>query len=232
MCCFDSGGGLRSRSVGPFVLTGVLGVPAPSPRLLAQWQREASEDLNLEPGDVEALSLPRARRHWTDYKSCVQAVSAWAGALGLPGVLDAGEVALMACRGARYHHDAAQYGDAAFCNLFLSEDAGLDVHFPLTGQRLPLVRGTVLLFDTGQPHAVIPRGSSGFDAADFPDGQDRTQFFLTWELLLEGSPVAPALGIAFDIDPVGCVDAGEPQLRLNGEAVGLCPDSGRWQRAF
>lgn len=230
VCWFSGGGSLRSRSVGPVVLAGVVDVPPPPSQLLSQWQREASVELELEPGDVEPLSLPRARRHWPDYKLCVQAVSAWACTLGLPGVLDAGEVALMACRGARYHHDAVQYGDAAFCNLFLGEDAGLDVHFPLTGQRIPLVRGTVLLFDTGQPHAVILRGSSGFDAADFPHGPDWTQFFLTWELPLEASPVAAALGIAFDVDPVDCADSAEPQIRLNGEAVGLCPASGGWQR--
>ena len=74
-------------------------------------------------------------------------------ALGLPPLADC-ELALMACRGARYHHDGAQYGGAAFANLFLSEDRGLDLHLPLTGQRIPLTRGTAVGFDTGQPHAV------------------------------------------------------------------------------
>ena len=51
--------------------------------------------------------------------------------------LAASDVALMACRGAKYHHDGA----AAFCNLFLSEDRGLDLHFPATGQRIRCAGG-------------------------------------------------------------------------------------------
>ncbi len=65
---------------------------------------------------------------------CVQAVSDWTRApAGVPAVLAASDVALMACRGARYHHDGAQYGGMAFCNLFLSDDKGLDLHFPAIG---------------------------------------------------------------------------------------------------
>lgn len=32
-----------------------------------------------------------------------------------------------------------------------------------------------MIFDTGQPHAVIRRGSSGFDVADFAPGIDGTR---------------------------------------------------------
>ncbi len=64
-------------------------------------------------------------------------------------------IALMVCRGAKYHHDGTQYGDKAFCNLFLSDDKSLDLHFPATGHRIPLQRGTVVVFDTGQPLQVF-----------------------------------------------------------------------------
>jgi hypothetical protein len=134
----------------------------------------------------------------------------------------------MACRGARYHHDAEQYGGAAFCNLFLSEDKGLDVHFPSTGLRIPLVRGTVLVFDTGQPHAVIQRHRAGFDLADFSSGQDCTQLFLTWELPIENDPVARALGITFDINPSTAFLLEEEQVWLNGQRASVHPDSGQW----
>jgi hypothetical protein len=158
----------------------------------------------------------------------VQAAADWTRSLGLHEVLDASDVALMACRGARYHHDGAQYGGAAFCNLFLSEDRGLDLHFPSTGHRIPLVRGTVVIFDTGQPHAVIDRSGAGFDAADFAPGRDCTQVFLTWELPIENAHVARALGIAFDIGPGHALQTGEGQVWLNGEPASLCPNSGRW----
>lgn len=219
---------LRSRSVSGIVLSGLVDVPAPPARLLADWQRETSLRLGLEPGDVETLPLPRARMRWPDYGNCVQAVRDWTHTLGLQDVLPGSEVALMACRGAKYHHDGAQYGSAAFCNLFLSDDKGLDLHFAATGHRIPLMRGTVVIFDTGQPHAVIDRRSSGFDMANFPLERDCTQVFLTWELPVDNAQVSAALGIAFDIDPATAVLLQDEQVWLNGAPMSVCPDSGRW----
>lgn len=228
---FWSGDAIRSRSVSDIVLTGTLDIPEPPARLIADWNRETTVRLDLEPGDVEALPLARARTRWPDYRLCVQAVSDWTGALGLHKVLTSCEVALMACRGAQYHHDGAHYGGAAFCNLFLSEDRGLDLHFPSTGHRIPLVRGTVVMFDTGQPHAVIERCSGGFDVADFPPEKDCTQLFLTWELPVENVNVAHALQITFDVDPATSLLLDEEQVWLNGARGSVCPDSGRWCQA-
>jgi hypothetical protein len=225
-----SGDAIRSRSVSEVVLSGMVDVPAPPARLAADWNREISLRLGLEPGDVEALPLARARMRWPDYRHCVQAASNWTRTLGLHDVLASGEVALMACRGARYHHDGAQYGSAAFCNLFLSEDRGLDLHFPSTGHRIPLTRGTAVIFDTGQPHAVIQRSSDGFNVADFPPGQDCTQVFLTWELPIEQVDVGQALQIAFDIDPSTALQLDNEQIWLNGSQVGVCPNSGHFIR--
>lgn len=225
-----SGDAIRSRSVSDVVLSGSVDVPAPPARLLADWDREISLRLGLEPGDVEALPLARARMRWPDYRHCVQAVSNWTRTLGLPGVLAASDVALMACRGARYHHDGAQYGSAAFCNLFLSEDKGLDLHFPAAGHRIPLTRGTAVIFDTGQPHAVIQRHSGGFNVADFPANQDCTQVFLTWELPIEQVAVGHALQIAFDIDPATALQLDNEQIWLNGTQASVCPNSGHFKR--
>jgi hypothetical protein len=149
----------------------------------------------------------------------------------MPAVLAASDVALMACRGARYHHDAEQYGSAAFCNLFMSQDKGLDLHFPSLGRRIPLSRGTVVIFDTGQPHGVIQRHSSGFDAAEFAPDRDCTQIFLTWELPIENTHVAHALGVTFDTAPSTSLHLDAEQIRVNGEQAIVCPDSGRWCRA-
>jgi hypothetical protein len=228
---FWSGDALRSRRVSDIVLTGTLDVPAPSVRLLADWDRETSLRMDLEPGDVEAMPLARARARWPEYKQCVQAVSDWTCTLGgSEEVLAASDVALMACRGAKYHHDGAQYGGAAFCNLFLSEDRGLDLHFPCLDHRIPLTRGTVVIFDTGQPHGVIQRGSSGFNVADFAPDQDCTQIFLTWELPIEDAHVGQVLRVAFDIDPATSLQLDEEQVWLNGARATVCPDSGRWCR--
>ena len=223
-----SGDGICSRSVSDIVLSGKVDVPAPPARLITDWNREVSLRLGLEPGDVEALPLARARARWPDFRQCVQAVSGWMGSLGLNDVLDTSEVALMACRGAKYHHDGAQYGGAAFCNLFLSEDRGLDLHFASTGHRIPLTRGTVVIFDTGQPHGVIERGSGGFNATDFPLDKDCTQVFLTWELPIEHVDIGRALQIAFDIDRSSALMLDDEQVWLNGARASVCPESGRW----
>ena len=223
-----SGDAIRSRSVSDLVLSGRVDVPAPPARLVADWEREISKRLSLEPGDVEALPLPRARARWPDYRHCVQTALDWTRTLGLHDVLSSSDIALMACRGAKYHHDGAQYGGAAFCNLFLSEDRGLDLHFAATGCRIPLARGTVVIFDTGQPHAVIERASSGFKVADFAADRDCTQVFLTWELPIENVQVSQALRITFDIDPATALLLEDEQVWLNGAPVSVCPESGRW----
>lgn len=219
---------LRSRHVSAVVHSGRVELPAPPARLLADWQRDITCHLALAPGEVEALSLARARTRWPDYHLGVQAVAHWLRPLGLSEALANCDVALMACRGAQYHHDAAQYGDMAFCNLFLSEDKGLDLHFPLSGHRIPLTRGTVVLFDTGQPHAVIARHSHGFEACDFAPEHDHAQVFLTWEMPVETIAMARALELTFDVDPATAERLQEEQVWLHGAPAQVCPASGRW----
>ncbi len=228
---YRSGDVIRSRSVSDVVLSATLDVPTPPARLVADWQRDVEVRLGLEPGDVESLPLPRARMRWPDYPRCVQAMTDWTRGLGLGDVLITSEVALMTCRGARYHHDGAQYGGAAFCNLFLSEDKGLDLHFAATGHRIPLVKGTAVVFDTGQPHAVIARHSNGFDMADFAGERDCTQVFLTWELPIEQADVAHTLRIGFDTQPATALLLADEQVQVNGARATLCPQTGRWMAA-
>ena len=227
---FHSGEAMRSRSVSDVVPWGRLDLPAPPARLVADWDREVAVRLDLAPGDVESLPLARARARWPDYRRCVQAMADWTRTLGLSEVLAASELALMACRGARYHHDGEQYGGAAFCNLFVSEDKGLDLHFPAADLRIPLARGTAVVFDTGQPHAVIRRDGGGFDAADFAPDRDCTQVFLSWELPIEDVQVGRALRVAFDTDPAAALEIDEEQVRLKGERAVVCPASGQWRR--
>jgi len=234
-----SGDALRTRSVSRTVHAGRVDVAPLPTRLLADWERDVAA--TMEAGDVDTLSLARARMRWPDYRHAVQAAAEWTRALSLEDLLASCDVALMACRGARYHHDGVQYGGAAFCNLFLSEDKGLDVHFPGTGDRIPLRRGTVLLFDTGQPHGVVRRAheddGTQFDHNDFAPGTDCTQVFLTWELPIEDPRVAHAMGIVFD--PVGATpsvmpvmpEVGESQILVDGAPALVCPTSGRWRRA-
>ncbi len=191
-----------NRNISPIVLSTTLNIPEPTARLNADWERDIASQLCLEVGDVKELSLARTRLRWDGFEPCLQAMANWTHDVGLQDVLSNADMALMACRGARYHHDAEQYGGSAFCNLFLSEDKSLDLHFPHAGLRIPLTRGTAVIFDTGQTHAVVKRSSNGFNEADFPSGSDCSLVFLTWELPLESTVVkktgvAKALQIAF-----------------------------------
>ncbi len=219
---------MRSRTVSDVVLSDTLDLPAAPASLVADWEQKTA-NLDLDPGEVEPLPLDLAL--WFGYEYGMRATSDWTRTLGLRDVLARTDVDLMSCRGAKYHHDAARYGRAAFCNLFLSADKGLDLHFPETGCRIPLRQGTSVIFDTGQPHAVVRHGRSSFDAADFAAGQDCTLVFLTWELPIEDAAVAGALGIRFDVEAVDAGPMAEQQLRRNGAPARLCPESGRWVRA-
>jgi hypothetical protein len=228
---FWSGDTLRSRSVSDMVLSGLLDLPSPPPRVVGDWERDAHSILGAEGGHVESLSLTRTRARWPELSACVTGMSGWMRTQGMADVLAASDMALMACRGARYHHDGMQYGGSAFCNLFLSEDNGLDLHFAMTGHRIPLTRGTAVIFDTCQPHAVVPRGSSVFDAAQFPPGLNCTQVFLTWELPIEQACVAGRLEVAFNTQGATESPTAKEQVWSNGEKAVVQPDSGAWSLA-
>ena len=225
---YRDGQAMRSRSVSAIVLSALVDVPPLPLRLLADWEREITQHLALEPGDVEALPLARARMRWPDYGLCVQAAADWTRTLGLHDLLASSEVALMACRGARYHHDGAQYGGAAFCNLFLSEDRAQDLYFPLSGQRIGLRRGTVVLFDTGQPHGVIARHATGFAPGDFAPTAGCSQAFLTWELPLSQPALTQVLGIRFDTAQTTAALLEVEQVWHQAAPGEVCPNTGRW----
>lgn len=218
---------LRSRSVGATVLSGRLDVPAPTAHLQADWCREIVR-LGLEHGDVEPLSLPRARTRWPDYRLCLQAMTDWMATLDMAASFASSEVALMACIGTRYHHDAKHYGAVAFCNLFLGAEQALDLHFPALKLRIPLELGSTVVFDTGQPHAVIVRDSDRDTHAVVATVRDFTQMFLTWELPINNPDVARGLGVCFDTDPTGASQQRDEGVWVNGMSALVCPDSGHW----
>jgi len=228
---FWSGEVLRSRSVSGIVLSGGLDIPALPPRLVADWNRDLSKNLHLECGAVEPLSLPRACTRWPEYRQCAETAAEWVRMQGLGGLLATCDIALMVCRGARFHHDGAQYGSSVFCNLFMTEDKGLDVVFPAAGRRIPLVRGSIMLFDTCQPHAVVLRGSNHFDPAAFESDPDTAQVFLTWEIPVENSDVARVLGIRLDEDPLTALTLHSEQVLVDGVPATVCPATGQWCRS-
>ncbi len=225
---FWSGEALRSRNVSAVVLSGTVAVPTLPARLVADCDREIADQLDQAPGHVEALSLARARVRWPTYRQCVQALSDWMCTLGLQDGLAASVPALMACRSVLYHHDGTRYGGAAFCNLFLSEDCGLDLHFPGIGHRVPLRRGTAVVFDTAQAHALVERSSGKLYRADGHLAPVQTQLFLSWELPIEHAELRRVLQLAFDVDPLTAARLNQAQVWHNGAPARVCPESGQW----
>ncbi len=224
---FRSGAAMCRRNVSAVVQSTVLDLPAPPAALEADWQREISLQMCLEPGDIETLSLARTRFRWPEFGHCIDAVERWIAERDLPQLLNSSDMALMASRGTRYHHDGGQYGGSVFCNVFLSDDSGTDFHFPASGHRIALKRGTAVIFDPCQPHAIIRSGSPGFDAADFASAM-RPQVFLTWELPVEHDGIRKALGITLHADPGMSAQDEEERVLRNGLAVALCPATGTW----
>jgi hypothetical protein len=225
---FRSGDTVRSRSVSAVVLTDVIEVPVPPVPVLADWQRDIHFRLGLEAGDIDVLPLTRTRLRWPQLRDGFDATGRWMAALGLPDVLGSCDVALMASRGTPYHHDGGRYAGFAFCNLFLDADGDTDFHLPAAGRRIAIVRGTVVIFDPCQPHAIIKRDAPGFDAIDFLAADMRPQVFLTWELPIEHEAIGRAMGVTFDRAPAAWSQACEQEVWHDGAPARLCPQTGRW----
>jgi hypothetical protein len=79
---------------------------------------------------------------------------------------------LMSMRGAQPHTDipTARWMDKLFWALSL-QDTDTDVLFGNLCHRIPLMAGTLLVFDPCQPHAVIAREHSSFKKSHFPKGR-------------------------------------------------------------
>lgn len=229
---YQQGEDLWRRNVSPVVLSGQIEVPELPRHLLATWGREWAEQPGVESGDVEQLVLARARRAWPGYRASVNAVSNWLDSLGLPAVLEQatidGDLALMACQGARYHHDAGQYGGKAFCNLFLTDTPDCEVHFPAIGHRIALKRGTVMVFDTCQPHGVVRKGQAGFDAADFVGAINCMAVFLTWELPIDNTAVRRVFQVDSEADNRLETKALGGCVTRNDKSLEVCPGTGQW----
>jgi hypothetical protein len=151
-----------------------------------RWCHALSQ-VTLGPGDIANLGTADTEfcpaEHITALHACMQA---W----GIPTGLDA--PVTLVCQGAGFHHDADSYAGHGFCVLWLSEDAGWDLVFPLTGDRIALEYGTVVLFDSALLHGVLRRGASGYDVMDFVNAS--AGLFLSQDFPLLG-PARVRLGI-------------------------------------
>jgi hypothetical protein len=79
------------------------------------------------------------------------------------------EPALNACEGSFFHVDTSYelFADKAFFVHWMEDDEEWDLLFPLSGVRVPLRRGTHVIFDTGNVHGVVKKGKDSFSEKEF-----------------------------------------------------------------
>jgi hypothetical protein len=147
------------------------------------------------------------------------AIDTWLAAQGIRAVREH-EALPLACTGAGFHHDL-DYKDEIFCVVWLSDDTPWDVYFPYIEKRIPLEYGTIFVFDSMQPHGVVPHGKSVFDASTFEYG---TGVFASQDLVINRT-CRQRMGI----EKYSCKGKRGMQV-LDEEYVrdNLCPETGAW----
>jgi len=180
-----TGGGCRSIS--NIVLADVLPVAPPTLEECDEWSEVIGKFAMTCVGEVCNLGQ---HPHLAP-PALQKAMDDWLSQQGLSNVPRKQAAVALACTGARFHHDADSYTKEVFCVLWLSEDAKWDLYFPHLDKRIPLVYGTVVLFDSAMPHGVVARGSKVFDEDTF---EYETGTFLSQDLLI-GKKVRRVMGI-------------------------------------
>ncbi len=174
-----------------------------------------------KPGEVDTFTPPTAMK-----EACArmtgaaeQVFEALCGVKGEQEPMSVGTVQLV-CRGARPHYDVGSpaWERTLFWVLAL-QDSDTDLLFGHLGLRFPVRAGMLFVFDPGQPHAVVSRGSQSFRASDFKKVSNR-QHFLTCERKLSPDEWR-ALGVV--IDAPDNLDLQMPDVRtyLVGKACTL-----------
>lgn len=152
-----------TRTISGRVEHALLDLPALDESQIEAWSSKMGADSPLSGeilalGEVEGALVPAG---------AMVAVKEWPASHGV-ATTGAHERAF-ACRGAPFHHDAESYPDSGFGVLWLADDTPWDLLFPFLKVRVPLEYGTVVMFDSAQPHAVVTRGSDAFDFERFSD---------------------------------------------------------------
>ena len=212
-----------SRTVSDVVLSGVLDLGAVS--AIDDWA-DSTSNFAYGPGEVFTIEAFHAKT-WAGVQRCRDLATDWAEQQGVGEAFRVSEVSALACAGSSFHHDAVGFPGVVFCIVWLSEDANLDMYLPHIDRRIPLRAGTIVLFDSAQPHGVVERGSKTWCEKSYGNREEWTQFFLSWDLDLTANDVARTLQIELSQDVLtDCHDDFNP--RVNGAASRVHPDSGAW----
>jgi hypothetical protein len=172
--------GRGSRSIALHVLTDQLDLAPLDDAENDAWSLALSAEGCMDKGQIaylregSSLATPALQ----------SAIDTWLGTHGLAQCKRKGPATPLACTGASFHHDADSYADEVFCVLWLSDDTPWDLYFPYIQTRVPLRYGTVILFDSAQPHGVVPHGATAFDF-DEENLAYQTGVFLSQDLVVD-----------------------------------------------
>jgi hypothetical protein len=125
----------------------------------------------------------------------------WLQEQGFPDLSERVAVSVLGCRAVPFHQDLYAFGDSLFCVVWLADDCGLELVFPAEETRVPLQRGTVVVFDSGQPHGVLRAGAETYQEDAYP-GQ-ALQMFVSLDIGATLPGVASRMGIRSFDTPVG-----------------------------
>jgi hypothetical protein len=209
------------RTLSDKVLSGKLAMPDGQAAVSQAW-KESLEGVVGRVGDVSNLGTEAVRANPMD-EATLASVYTWLQEQGLPDLSGPSSVSVFGCRAAPFHHDMWAFGDSLFCVVWTSEDAGLELVFPQMGRRVPLEMGTVIVFDSGQPHGVLWKGKKHYVAKSYEQLPVQTFISVDFGAMLDG--VMEHMGIrAFD------TPAGWPGLVVGEGDAGpkMQPRTGRW----
>lgn len=187
----EDGAGGEYRTVSERIVVGRVPVPSTQERSTRRWRRKLSLQVK-DPGDIEVPYASSVAK-FPAANELLESVSSLVQEHGIPDFLEKGDVTVVGCKGAYFHHDISGFSDSVFCIIWMEKARGLDLVFPDLGRRVPLEEGTVVLFDAAQPHAVLKAGKTRFDSNDFLDVPVQVLISINVEVDVPG--IAQSMGI-------------------------------------
>lgn len=229
------------RTVSDIVRVTRLAMPQVEESVFASWALAAGAYCSCDPGDVVALATLRANgcaalsegriTPVPGFADVWQQVVCFGETFGMgEAILKAEPVLLAIQAGAHFHHDGDSFESSVFCVVWLEEYAGLELVFPHLEQRIPLERGTVILFDAGQPHGVVDAGkATSTDDMVLLSSARSLQFFLSFDIEVVTTGLASVMGFELRTTEAHQETWGG-SARLGGKFRGeVCPVTGAWE---
>lgn len=154
--------GHRVRNVSQKVFSAELGPPQLDETELLQQVERAVNAEAWSPGEVLIVAT-------TVPPETAKQMLEWLSTFGIRAadLVDAGTV--HACEGAWFHEDSDVFADSFFSVMWLEETDAWDLLFPQSNIRIPLHKGTTVLFDPAHVHGVVARGMPTFEATELGD---------------------------------------------------------------